>query len=335
MTITDRIRHFFGRDKKDNLIVKDPYVGSNWDWMTTHLEFGNVVFNNIMEILTDLINDVELQRKDKNTDVLDFANFKTFFEQDGKDVLNRFFNFGYIVILIPNGEDIRSYRILEKEVDYTIFTDDKGAWKVVPLNYRDDQIYVMKSSLFLNTGMSHKMFVWPYLKYINSLFNASDTITNRLGSVIVCSPKNLSSAPTDIVLTEEDKKEIENDLSKNYGALRNQRQIMILPREMNFENLSLTGIDDKLETKLKLAVEVICDCLKVPSNQVAVIDANSSKALSNGSELIAGDIRKYQSFERLLNETFIKMANDLRINLTYEIYNKPNPNSANLEENVE
>lgn len=333
MTIRDRIRNIFG--KKDNLIVKDPYVASNWNWMTTNLEFGNVVFNNIMEILTDLTNDVELKRDSKFTDAMDFANFKTFFEQDGKDVLNRYFNFGYIVILLPNGENIRSYKILEKEVDYTILTDERGSWKVVPLNYRDDQIYVMKSSLFLNTGLSHKMFVWPYLKYINSLFNASDTITNRLGSVIVCSPKNISSAPTSVILTEEDKKEIEEDLSKNYGALRNQKQIMILPREMNFENLSLTGIDDKLEEKLKLAVEVICDCLKVPSNQVAVIDANSSKALSNGSEMIAGDIRKYQSFERLLNETFIRMADDLRIHLTYEIYNKPNPNSANLEENVE
>lgn len=333
MTILDKIRRVFSRDK-DNSIIKDPYQSSSWDWLTTHLEFGNVIYNNILEILIDLINDVELKRDSKLTDVLDFANFKTFVEQDGKDTLYRYFTFGYVVIELPS-ETNRAYRILEKETDYTIQTNESGAWKVVPFNLKDNQIYVMKSSLFLNTGMSHKMFVWPYLKYINSLFNASDTITTRLGSVIVCSPKNLSSAPTDIVLTEEDKKEIEEDLSKNYGALRNQKQIMILPREMNFENLSLTGIDDKLETKLKLAVEVLCDAFKVPANQVAVIDANSSKALSNGSELIAGDIRKYQSFERLLNETFIKMADDLRINLTYEIYNKPNPNSANLEENVE
>ena len=333
MNILDKIRRVFSRDR-DNSIIRDPYQSSSWDWLTTHLEFGNVIYNNILEILIDLINDVELKRDSKLTDVLDFANFKTFVEQDGKDVLYRYFTFGYVVIELPS-ETNRAYRILEKETDYTVLSDETGAWRVVPRNLKDNQIYVMKSSLFLNTGMSHKMFVWPYLKYINSLFNASDTITTRLGSVIVCSPKNLSSAPTDIVLTEEDKKEIEDDLSKNYGALRNQKQIMILPREMNFENLSLTGIDDKLETKLKLAVEVLCDAFKVPSNQVAVIDANSSKALSNGSELIAGDIRKYQSFERLLNETFIKMADDLRINLTYEIYNKPNPNSANLEENVE
>lgn len=332
MTIIDKIRNIFTRN--ENLIVKDPYQTSSWDWMTTHLEFGNVIFQNIMEILTDLVNDVELKRINKNTDIYDFATFKTFFEQDGKDVLNRYFVHGYVVIALPN-ENNKSYRILDKEVDYHILTDDKGSWRVVPINLRDDEIYVLKSSLFLNTGMSHKMFVYPYLKYINSLFNASDTITNRLGSVIVCSPKNLTSAPTSIVLTEEDKKEIEEDLSKNYGALRNQKQIMILPREMNFENLSLTGIDDKLEDKLKLAVEVICDCLKVPANQVAVIDANSSKALSNGSEMIAGDIRKYQSFERLLNETFIKMADDLRIFITYEIYNKPNPQAANLDENVD
>lgn len=333
MTILDRLRKVFSRDR-GNTIIKDPYTISNLDLMIGHYEFGNVIFYNVMDILVDLVNDVELKRDSKLTNALDFANFKTFFEQDSKDVLYRYFNFGYVVIQLPS-ETNRAYRILEKETDYTIQTNESGAWKVVPFNLKDNEIYVMKSNLFLNTGLSHKMFLYPYIKYINSLLDASNTITSRLGSVIVCSPKNLSSAPTDIVLTDEDKKEIEKDLSEKYGALHNQRQIMILPREMNFENLSLTALDDKLETKLKLAIEVICDTFKVPSNQLAVIDASSSKALSNGSELIAGDVRKYMSFERLLNETFIKMADDLRINLTYEIYNKPNPNSANLEENVE
>jgi hypothetical protein len=54
-----------------------------------------------------------------------------------------------------------------------------------------------------------------------------------------------------------------------------------------------------------------------------MIDANSSKALSNGGELMAGDILLYKSYERLLNATFIQMARDLKIRLDYTIYGKP------------
>ena len=109
MKLTDKIRNIFTRGK--NLVVKDPYQTSSWNWLTTNLEFGNVIFNNVMEILTDLVNDVELSRVNKNTDVFEFANFKTFFEQDGKDVLNRYFVNGYVVIKLPD-EDNSSYRIL-------------------------------------------------------------------------------------------------------------------------------------------------------------------------------------------------------------------------------
>ena len=72
-----------------------------------------------------------------------------------------------------------------------------------------------------------------------------------------------------------------------------------------------------------MAVLAICDRMKVPANQVAIIDANSSKSLSNGSELREGDFNKYQSFERLLNRTFVQMAQAYGMTVDYTIYNKP------------
>ena len=38
---------------------------------------------------------------------------------------------------------------------------------------------------------------------------------------------------------------------------------------------------------------------------------------------MAGDILLYKSFERLLQKTFIQMATDIKIRLTYTIYGKP------------
>ena len=75
-----------------------------------------------------------------------------------------------------------------------------------------------------------------------------------------------------------------------------------------------------------------CDRVKVPANQVAIIDANSSKTLSNGTELREGDYNKYQSFERLLNHTFVRLAEEMGMDLTYTIYNKPLRNGNQTSE---
>jgi hypothetical protein len=48
--------------------------------------------------------------------------------------------------------------------------------------------------------------------------------------------------------------------------------------------------------------------------------------LSNGGELKEGDFAKYQTFERLLNKTFIALANAMLLKVDYQIYNKPQRN---------
>jgi hypothetical protein len=99
--------------------------------------------------------------------------------------------------------------------------------------------------------------------------------------------------------------------------------MMILPRGMHFQVIGMDGIDRKLTEKVKTCVLAICDRVKVPANQVAIIDANSGKTLANGTELREGDYNKYQSFERLLNHTFVRLADEMGMDLTYTIYNKP------------
>jgi hypothetical protein len=112
-------------------------------------------------------------------------------------------------------------------------------------------------------------------------------------------------------------------MQNEYGALRKQNTLMVLPREMNVSTLSLANIDIKVQEKVKLAILAIAGKIKIPANQVPLIDAMSSKSLSNGGELKEGDFSKYQSFERLLNKTFIRLAEDMHIRVNYTIYNKP------------
>jgi hypothetical protein len=116
---------------------------------------------------------------------------------------------------------------------------------------------------------------------------------------------------------------LEKDLQNEYGALKKQNTIVVLPREMNVSTLSLASIDLKVQEKVKMAVLVIAGKLKVPANQIPLIDAMSSKSLSNGGELREGDFNKYQTFERLLNKTLIQLANAMLLKVDYTIYNKP------------
>lgn len=284
------------------------------------LPFGDPIYHNIVELLTDLTNDVTLQPL-PNQDLVTFSLFKKFFDMYGQQILNRYFDDGFVVIGIPYEQD-NFYRILRPNTDFTI-TSTENAWKVVPVNRPESSIYVIKSETFERTGKSDKQYLFPYIKYLDNLLNSSNTLTERMGTLIVASPKNLSNAPTSIILSEEDKKEIEKDMSENYGSLSRQKQVMLLPREMNFQQLNLGAVDTKLIEKARLAVEVIADRIKVPACRIAVIDANSSKALSNGGEQMAGDILLYKSYERLLNQTFVQMATDLKIRLSYTIYGKP------------
>lgn len=286
------------------------------------MPFSRLIFFNICDLLTDLCNDVTFQAKKRadgssvEVDTMLFAEFRAFFNAYGQLVLNRLFKDGYIVI----SHDVRGFRICDKD-DYTTHTvDDKV---IVEVKDSDKDLYVMKSPTFEVEGVSDWCLLNPFLEYLDNVLNASNTTTARLGTMVIASPKNLNGAPTATVLNDNDKKKLEEEMMKDYGALKKQRQIMLLPREMSIQTVNLAGLDQQTQDKVKLATLAIADRIKVPANQIAIIDATSSKSLSNGTELREGDFNKYQSFERLLNRTFVRFANDCGLNVNYTIYNKP------------
>jgi hypothetical protein len=92
---------------------------------------------------------------------------------------------------------------------------------------------------------------------------------------------------------------------------------------MDTEVVSLANVDIRMNDKARLAILAIADRLKVPANQIGIIDANSSKTLSNGTELREGDLAKYRSFRRLLNATFYDMATELGMQVNYTLENEP------------
>lgn len=278
--------------------------------------FARVIFRNIVELLTDITNDVTLTNANGKRNVL-FSEFKGFFDNWAKVVLNRLYFQGFAVIGHKLG---RGFWLMNENEYFTISDVNKSIVKPIDPSI---SVYVMRSNIFIEEGISDKTFLAPFLDFLDNVLNASATISKRLGTLVVASPRNLTSAATEVILDESEKKQLEKSISEEYGALSKQKQIMMLPREMSFTTINLAGLDQKTSEKARLAILAIADRVKVPANQIAIIDANASKSLANGSEYKEGDFNKYQSYERLLNQTFIQMAKEIGLKVDYTIYNKP------------
>lgn len=286
------------------------------DFSEVKHEFAQVMFMNIVELLTDIANDVTLTLKRGNA--MRFAEFNLFFNNYSQECFNRLFNKGYVVIAY----DSSGFNLLEADCDYTL--GSKNEIKIVNPKLKKAETYVLKSETFKMNGKSDRAFLTGFLTYLDNILNASNTTTARLGSLIMASPKQPSGLPTKITITDIEKEEAEAEISNEYGGLRKQKQILIWRQPMDFATINLSGLDSKTIEKSKFAVSAICDRLKIPSNQVSIIESSTgSSSLSNGGELREGDLIKYKSFERLLNKTFVKMALDLDMVIDYSIYNKP------------
>ena len=315
MTIRDRIASLFPSFRRRDMVLSfGSYTG--FDGITC-LPFGETIFQNIVEMLTDLLNDVEWVNLSRVGNMA-FAEFVRFVNEEGRVALWRVYKRGFAVV---GRTESGTLRLLDRE-EYIEIVD--GGATVIRAKDTAVSVYVMKSECYRAEGKSDWQLCRPYIELLDNTFNATNTAVSKLGALVVASPENTSASPTPAVLKKEDKQAMEDEIGKEYGLLNKQKQVMLLPRQMKFETISLTNIDNKLTERVRMAVEVICDRIKVPANQVAVVDANSSKALSNGGEIHEGDLLKYKSFERLLNATIMRMASSLGLRVTYSMYNKTN-----------
>lgn len=316
MKIRDSIAILFRRGQVVSFDYGLPFT--NWG-LCSH-DFAQVIWYNICDILTDLVEDVKMTNEGAAEPLSDngmkFAAFVAFVYNSGKQVLQRLFDEGYVVLAYDKAKFWQM-----KSTEYTVKTANDVT--VVEPNNKERNVYVMKSPSFVMYGRSDKSLCKGWLDFLDDVMNGSATVSKRLGAVVVASPKNLNNAPTAVVLTDEQKEKLEKDMQKSYGALSRQSNVMLLPREMSWQTINLAGLDLKMQEKTKTAILAIVDRIKVPANQVAIIDAQSSKTLANGSEMREGDKLKYKSFRRLFERTFADMARYYGIQMSYVIDGEP------------
>lgn len=280
-------------------------------------DFASLVWYNVCDLLADILEDVQMQPGNMTTEGMQrFAFFRAFVYEWGRSVLQLLWDEGFVVI----AENERGFEILGSN-EYTTSSDGKRTY-ITALD-PEVQTYVMRSPAFRLHGISDRAMCKSWLDFLDDICNSSATVNKRLGALVIASPKNLTNAPTAVVLGKDAKKEMEKEFANDYGALKGQSNFVLMPREMNWQTINLAGMDLRTLEKAKLCILAICDRLKAPANQVAIVDANSAKTLANGSELREGDRAKYASFRRLFERTFADMGRDLGISFTYTITGEP------------
>lgn len=297
-------------------------IASTEAFSVCHYKFSKLVWYNICDILTDLVEDVALT-DDTNAQPFTEENqkfnaFKAFVYAWGKNILQALFDNGYVVIAYD--AVYARFTILDSS-DYI----KKNVEDVTIIEPKDEtlRIYVMKSATFAIYNQSDKALCKGFLDFLDDTLNGSATVAKRLGAVVVASPKNAAQAPTATVLTDEQKKKLEKEMREGYGALSRQSNVMVLPREMSWQVINLAGLDLRMGEKVKIAILSIVDRIKVPANQVAIIEAQSNKSLANGGEIREGDKLKYKSFRRLFERTFADMARYYGLRVSYKINGEP------------
>ena len=323
MRIIDEIKRRFFRSGE---VIRWNNIPVFNDWGFCKYNFAELIWYNICDLLTDLIEDVELTNTSRNEfTAAKYTAFKVFVYSFGKQVLQRLYDEGYVVIGYNPSTNI-FWQMQPNE--YTKPSTERVI--IAEPNNPIVKTYVMKSATFATYGRSDRSICRGFIKFLDDVLNGSATVSKRLGAVVVASPKNLTNAPTATVLTEEQKKKIEEDMRKDYGALSNQSNIMLLPREMNWQVINLAGLELRMQEKVKTAILAIVDRIKIPANQVAIIDAQSSKQLANGSEIREGDKLKYKSFRRLFERTFADMARYYGLQIDYKINGEPVGESSEI-----
>lgn len=318
MKVWDSIKAaFLGNDNHVISYNRGGYI-PNWD-VSKH-KFGETIYLNLVEILTSIYAEVVWTAQ---TETPKYKAWKKYLDRNGQRILTQllFNDSGFCVVGYDSEltDGVETWRFYELPKEQWTVVSDMDEVRI-ECNNKMQRYYVLKSPTMEAIGRSEHNLCKGYIALIDAVLNGATTTAERLGAYVVMSPTADNFGGE---LLEEEKDELEKELQKEYGMLSKQKQIMVLPRPMQSQVVSLASVDAKMNDKLRAAVLAMADRLKVPANQIALIDADSSKALSNGSELREGDMAKYRSFRRLLNSTFYDMATELGLRVNYTIENEP------------
>lgn len=315
--IADTIRSIFAR--RDNHTLQVFSNGWGQPLVLTDHKFGETIYLNAAQLLTDLFAELIWSSQ---APTAKYRAWVDFVNRNGQRIS--------LQVLRDKGYSVIGYEshVTEAGVEWVFYELPETKYHTVTRNGREfvecydasQMFYVLRTPTYEQTGADDHWHCRGFIAMLDAVFNGATTTAERLGAYVVMSPKTDDFGG---ILTEDDKKDLEKQLQAEYGMLNKQRQVMVLPRPMDSSVVSLATADIRLNDKARLAILAIADRLKVPANQIGIIDGGQSKSFANGTEYREGDLAKYRSFRRFVNATWYDMATELGMQVDYTLENEP------------
>lgn len=173
------------------------------------------------------------------------------------------FNNGYLLFLKKvdhNGKVIGLHYVHKSEA-----TSDGAGF-----TYEGQPLEVFYSDTFEVFGMSDAALLRDSLKALDNSINASQTIIKRLGAVIVGTPEQPTSNPQSVIISDDDKKKLEEEVQTDYGVLEEQKQFLFLRRPLKLQRIALGGKDLLITENVEMFIKILCDALNVPYDVMAI-----------------------------------------------------------------
>lgn len=267
--------------------------GGTLSWELTKYKYADAVLLAILKKLVEGLVNTEYSLISGNKKK--FLAFQNIFEDNVENILIRLIIDGTIYFK----EDASSLEVIEdkfsKEADARL---DSISMKL--MNKSDQQIL---KDLF---------------QHIDNILNAVSTSVKRLGSLTILTPEDPMHNP--LILDEQEMKEYEEDLSKDYGVLDNQTPIKIMRRKFNVNTISLAGATLRTNENLQTAVKIVCDTLEIPYEVMAsAIVGNPNQTGVYQEQAV---VRLYNTVEKYVN-IFVKFARSVGLEVEYNILTKP------------
>ena len=117
------------------------------DFFETRQPFADIIFENITDLLTDLVQDTTLVFKQGNSML--FAEFVQMFNNDGQLILNRLFEHGFAIISF----NAAGFKLLDPD-QFTTTTG--GRVMITEAKLKDSRVYVLKSDTYRASGKSDR-----------------------------------------------------------------------------------------------------------------------------------------------------------------------------------
>jgi len=214
------------------------------------------LFSQIKDYRTDLLNGTNWRASDPiNTTNFQYISFIKLLQKYSTAIFNDYITLGYVIFAKIDGQ---IYYISSR--NYT-----KNADKVTIHGHSNAEIFELDEPNVFSGEKSIFEKCKPYQSLYNIALSCQKNGMYKSGYLNVISPKSETGMPMKATLTDIEKKEIEKEISTNYGvATEDQSNFLIFKHGVDVKTITFDfakmGI---LETK-KLCEEYVCSKLGVP-----------------------------------------------------------------------